>query len=165
MNIRTKSIRFLVKVMCMAAFESRCNVIPVQFKASIAMGWTKASDSIRGDMSKIFEKDAGPAGTYYKACMDLDRIDAKGHSVMEPWLQAIDRIHDKDSLVNTITDFNKEGMDVLFEWGIDKDPRHVLFSCMLLCSSLQRRRAVRFARPCPGLQLPLRAILSSRRRS
>jgi len=88
------------------------------------MGWTKASDSIRGDMSKIFEKDAGPAGTYYKACMDLDRIDAKGHSVMEPWLQAIDRIHDKDSLIKTITDFNKEGMDVLFEWGIDKDPRN-----------------------------------------
>ena len=27
------------------------------------------------------------------------------------------------SLVRTVTDFNREGMDVLFEWGIDKDPR------------------------------------------
>jgi hypothetical protein len=41
------------------------------------MGWTKASDSIRTQMSQIFEQDAGPAGTYYKACMDLDRIDGQ----------------------------------------------------------------------------------------
>jgi len=95
-----------------------------KFKASIAMGWTQASDSIRTQMAKIFEEDSGPAGTYYKSCMDLDRIDAQGHSMMDPWLKAIDAIHDKDSLVKTITDFNKEGMDVLFEWGIDKDPRN-----------------------------------------
>ena len=95
----------------------------LQFKASIGMGWTQASDSIRTQMAKIFEDDSGPAGTYYKSCMDLDRIDAQGHSMMEPWLKAIDSISDKDSLVKTITDFNKEGMDVLFEWGIDKDPR------------------------------------------
>ena len=94
-----------------------------QFKSRIGLGWTQASDSIRTQMAKIFEDDSGPAGTYYKSCMDLDRIDAQGHSMMEPWLKAIDSISDKDSLVKTITDFNKEDMDVLFEWGVAKDPR------------------------------------------
>lgn len=95
-----------------------------KFKTSVMLGWTKASDSNREDMTKIFEQDNGPAATYYKSCMDVDRIDAKGHTVMDPWLKAIDSVHDKDSLVKVITAFNKEGMDVLFEWGIDKDPRN-----------------------------------------
>jgi predicted metalloendopeptidase len=103
---------------------NRCvTCLLLQFKASLGMVWTKASDSIRTNMAAIFEKDDGPAGTYYRSCMDLEHIDAQGHSMMDPWLKAIDDIKDKDSLIKTITDFNKEGMDVLFEWGIDKDPR------------------------------------------
>ena len=98
------------------------NTLVEQYKTSVSLGWTEASQSIRTEMTKIFTDDEGPAGTYYKACLDVERIDKQGKAPLEPWLKAIDAITDKESLVKTTTQLNKEGMDILFSWSASPSP-------------------------------------------
>ena len=74
-------------------------------------------------MIKVLEKDDGPAGLYYKSCLDVDHIEQVGVKQLEPWIKFIDAIDDKASMVTAITEFNKHDMDTFFSWGLDTDNR------------------------------------------
>jgi hypothetical protein len=91
--------------------------------SSKALAWDAADRNIREALIKVLEKDDGPAGLYYKSCMDLDHIEQVGDKQLEPWIKFIDAIDDKASMVTAITEFNKHDMDTFFSWGLDTDNR------------------------------------------
>jgi len=93
------------------------------FKSQVAFAWDRADKSIRTSMTEVLEKDEGPAGLYFRSCMDLDHIEDVGTTQLEPWIRYIDAISDKASMVTAITEFNKHDMDNFFTWGIDTDNR------------------------------------------
>ena len=94
------------------------------FKSSKAYAWDRADDAIRNTMITIMEKDdEGPAGLYYKSCMDLKRIEDNGDNELQKWLKYIDAISSKAEMVTAITEFNKADMDNFFSWGISTDNR------------------------------------------
>lgn len=93
------------------------------YKSQVAFAWDRAEKTIREKETEVLEKDEGPAGLYYKSCMDLEHIEKKGGEPLMPWLQFVDAIHDKSSLVVAVTEFNKHNMDNFFSWWIDTSPR------------------------------------------
>ena len=93
------------------------------YKSQVALSWDRADKFIRESMTSILEKDEGPAGLYYRSCMDTDHIEAVGTAQIQPWIAYIDAIADKDMMVTAITEFNKADMDNFFTWGISTDTR------------------------------------------
>ena len=93
------------------------------YKSSVAFAWDRADKAIRESMTKILEKDEGPAGLFYRSCMDVDHIEAVGDTQIRPWIKYVDAISDKASMVTAITEFNKHDMDNFFTWGLDTDNR------------------------------------------
>ncbi len=51
----------------------------------------------------------------------MDRINKIGSKPLDPWFKLIDSIHDKPSLLSTVVQLNKAGMDHLYSWYIDTD--------------------------------------------
>eukprot|EP00802_Teleaulax_amphioxeia_P007748 Tamp_07756.p1 GENE.Tamp_07756~~Tamp_07756.p1 ORF type:complete len:773 (+),score=207.08 Tamp_07756:340-2319(+) len=93
------------------------------YKSQVAFAWDRAEKKIRSSETAVLEKDDGPAGTYYKSCMDLDHIEEVGDKPLKPWLMFVDTIADKSALVHAVSEFNKHNMDNFFSWWIDTDPR------------------------------------------
>ena len=93
------------------------------YKSQVAFAWDRAEKKIRSSETAVLEKDDGPAGTYYKSCMDLDHIEEVGDKPLKPWLTFVDTIADKSALVHAVSEFNKHNMDNFFSWWIDTDPR------------------------------------------
>lgn len=101
--------------------ENKDNIPP--FKSQVAFSWDRADHSIRTSMTEVLQTDQGPAGQFYRSCMDLDHIESMGDSQIQPWIKYIDAISDKASMVSAITEFNKHDMDNFFTWGLDTDNR------------------------------------------
>jgi predicted metalloendopeptidase len=91
-----------------------------KFKSSVGLAWDTANDRVKDDMVELFGKDQGPAGTYYRSCMDTDKIDKEGGKPLEPWLAVIDKVDDINSLVTAVVELNKVDIDTLFSWYIDR---------------------------------------------
>jgi predicted metalloendopeptidase len=115
-----------------------------KYKSSVGLAWDTANDKVKSDMVNLFQTDQGPAGTYYRSCMDLDKIDKEAGKPMDPWLAVIDKVDDMPSLVKAVVEMNKVDMDTLFSWYIDRCVFHVnlLYSvlsitmCILPCCEL-----------------------------
>ena len=60
-------------------------------------------------------------GDYYAACMDEKAIDAEGLKPLEPELARIGDLRDKAELAAEVAHLQKEGIDVLFEFGSGSD--------------------------------------------
>ena len=93
------------------------------YRSSKALAWDRADKNIRESMTKLLERDDGPAGEYYRSCMDLDHIEQVGTTQLKPWVAFIDAISDKASMVTAVTEFNKHDLDTFFTWGLDTDNR------------------------------------------
>ena len=92
-----------------------------KYQTSWALAWDKAQLDIQQKMIKVLEEDNGSPGQYYKACIDTERIDKEGYKPIMPWLNLIDTIKDKQSLLDVVVEFNKANMDMFFSWYIDTD--------------------------------------------
>ena len=66
-----------------------------------------------GDEQKI--------GDYYKACMDVDAIEAKGLAPVQPLLDEIDAVTSKKQLPALIGKLQRMGIDVFFGYGEQQD--------------------------------------------
>lgn len=93
------------------------------YKSQVAFAWDRAEKNIRSSETAVLEEDDGPAGKYYKSCMDLEHIEEVGDKPLKPWLTFIDSISDKAGLVHAVSELNKHNMDNFFSWWIDTDPR------------------------------------------
>jgi putative endopeptidase len=93
------------------------------YKSQVAFAWDRAEKKIRETESAMLEKDEGPAGAFYRSCMDLERIEKVGEKPVMPWLKYVDAISDTASLATAVTEFNKHNMDNFFTWWIDTDTR------------------------------------------
>jgi len=98
------------------------NAIPA-YKSQVAFAWDRAEKKIRSSETAVLVEDTGPAGAYYKSCMDLDHIEEVADKPLQPWLKYVDAISDKQSLMVAVTELNKHNMDNFFSWWIDTDPR------------------------------------------
>jgi endothelin-converting enzyme/putative endopeptidase len=82
----------------------------------------------------ILEKAAAPGanrsaldqkiGDYYAACMDEARIDSLGVKPMEPLLEKIRGMKDKQDLTGTVVALQKDGVRALFSFGVSPDAKN-----------------------------------------
>jgi predicted metalloendopeptidase len=91
-----------------------------KYKTSVGLAWDTANDKVKEDMVNLFKTDQGPSGTYYRSCMDIDKIDKEAAKPVEPWLAVIDKVDDMPSLVTALVELNKVDIDTLFSWYIDR---------------------------------------------
>jgi len=60
-------------------------------------------------------------GDYYAACMDINAIDAKGLAPIQPELERIRALANKDGLAAEIAHLHRTGMSALFNFGSGQD--------------------------------------------
>ncbi|EKX51779.1 hypothetical protein GUITHDRAFT_65658 [Guillardia theta CCMP2712] len=94
-----------------------------KFKSSKSLSWDYADKMVRESETELFKTDPGPAGLYFRSCMDEDRVNSLGAKPLAPWLNLIDSVKDVSSLVHVVTELNKQDIDVLFSWYISSNPR------------------------------------------
>ena len=80
-----------------------------------------ARRGMQKEIETIVTTDQGPAGTYFKSCMDNVSIEAVGDAVLLPWLKYFDSVSDKNSFVRAVAQLNKLNLDTFFTWWIDQD--------------------------------------------
>ena len=100
--------------------EHRDQIAP--YKSQVSLAWDAGERNIRDKELKILRADQGPAGTLFRSCMDVDAIEKEGSKPLRVWMDYIDAIHDKDSLVTACTEFSKHDMDNFFGWWIAPSP-------------------------------------------
>jgi len=102
-------------------FESKTGIKADQVE------WARAWDGIEARISRELraevEKDAGMAGTFYRACMDTATVESLGGKPLKPYLDAIDAITDHKSLVGVIAMLQAINVPVYFDWQIMADPK------------------------------------------
>jgi len=90
--------------------------------------WARTWDGIEARISRELksevEKDSGKAGVFYRACMDTGTVESLGMEPLQPYLQAIDAIHDHDSLIEVIAMLQKINIPVYFDWQVMADPKN-----------------------------------------
>eukprot|EP00960_Hanusia_phi_P029156 747803-Hanusia_phi.AAC.3 len=103
-------------------YEAENQDIP-KYKSSKSLSWDHADKTVRESETEMFKTDSGPAGLYFRSCMDEDRVNSQGAKPLEPWMKLIDSVKDKETLVSVVTELNKQDVDVLFSWYISTNPR------------------------------------------
>jgi putative endopeptidase len=85
------------------------------------------TQSLSGILDKAAAGGAGRSadeqkiGDYYKACMDLDAIEAKGLAPVQPLLDEINAVTSKKQLPALIGKLQRMGIDVFFGYGEQQD--------------------------------------------
>jgi len=85
------------------------------------------TQSLNGILEKAAASGAGRSadeqkiGDYFKACMDLDAIEAKGMAPVQPLLDEIDAVKTKEQLPALIGKLQRMGVDVFFGYGEQQD--------------------------------------------
>lgn len=102
--------------------KENLDAIP-KYSTSWSLAWDAAEEKVVNNMISVLREDKGPAGTYFKACNDLDAIEKAGAKPLQPWFELINKIHDKQSLLETVVELNKGGLDHFFSWYIDTDSK------------------------------------------
>jgi len=100
--------------------EANHDSIPA-YQTSWALSWDRAQLEIQDKMIDVLQEDQGPAGTFYRSCVDTDRINEQGWKPLEPWFELIDKVQDKESLRSVVVELNKANLDMFFSWYIDTD--------------------------------------------
>lgn len=94
--------------------------------------WAKQWDGVTTDVEKkaikALEHDSGPAGKFYKSCMDTDTIQKLGARPLKPWLGAVDKVKDHASLMTALAHFNLADMTAFFGWWVDADSEDSSFN-------------------------------------
>jgi putative endopeptidase len=63
-------------------------------------------------------------GTFYTACMDEKRIDAKGLQPVEPWLKKVASISNKQQALDLVAEMQAHGLRPIFGFGSAPDLHH-----------------------------------------
>jgi putative endopeptidase len=85
------------------------------------------TQSLNGILDKAATGGAGRSadeqkiGDYYKACMDVDAIEAKGLTPVQPLLDEINAVTSKKELLALIGKLQRMGIDVFFGYGEQQD--------------------------------------------
>jgi len=94
-----------------------------KYSTSWSLSWDPPDQKIQENMISILATDPGPAGMFYRSCMDTERIEKLGIRPIKPWLDLVDSIVDHKTLLHAVVEFNKANFDVLFTWYVDTNPK------------------------------------------
>jgi hypothetical protein len=86
-----------------------------------ARSWDGGSAKIYAEMRKIFEKDKGKAGDWYRSCMMVDKINEMGAAPIMPYLEQIESIETYDDLWDVISRFQYWDVPAFFDWWVGAD--------------------------------------------
>ena len=104
--------------------------------------WAKQWDGVTTDVEKktvkALEKDDGPAGKFYKSCMDTATIQKVGTRPLKPWLAAVERVKDHASLVQALANFALADMTAFFGWFVDADSEDSSLNSFFVAQVQQR---------------------------
>jgi putative endopeptidase len=81
----------------------------------------KTATSNAGGPSDTRSADAQKIGDYYKACMDTDAINQKGLAPLQPLLDEIDGVKNREQLPQLIGKLQRMGVDAFFSYGEQQD--------------------------------------------
>lgn len=111
---------------CEDFYEYSCggwaNVTSIpSWQSGFAKQWDGVTTHVQKLTIDLLEKDKGPAGTFYQSCMDTDTIQTLGASPLKPWLAAVDKIVDHDTLMQALIQYGIADINVFFSWWVDGD--------------------------------------------
>mmetsp|Transcript_169 Transcript_169/g.365 ORF Transcript_169/g.365 Transcript_169/m.365 type:complete len:742 (-) Transcript_169:485-2710(-) len=91
------------------------------WQSSWARQWDGVTTSVEQLSVKALEGDKGPAGNFYRSCMDTDTIQKLGGKPLKPWLDAVELIKDHATLMQALARFAIADMNAFFSWWVDAD--------------------------------------------
>uniref|UniRef100_A0A7S0VEH4 Endothelin-converting enzyme 1 n=1 Tax=Hemiselmis tepida TaxID=464990 RepID=A0A7S0VEH4_9CRYP len=91
------------------------------WQSSWAKQWDGVTTRVEKDTVHALQEDKGPAGTFYRSCMETDRIQKLGGRPLEPWMRESDAVVDRASLVTALARFAVADMNAFFSWWVDAD--------------------------------------------
>jgi len=87
--------------------------------------WAKQWDGVTKYVERLtiglLKKDQGPAGKFFRSCMDMDAIQKLGASPPAPWLAQVDKITDQKTLSTALVQMAMSDMNVFWSWWVDED--------------------------------------------
>ncbi len=83
--------------------------------------WDGVTSNVENVTIDLLQKDQGPAGRFYRSCMDTDTIQKLGAQPVQPWLQAVDKITDHATLMQALVQFAIADINVFWSWWVDAD--------------------------------------------
>jgi len=98
--------------------------------SSYAYSWDEDGDHLEEKFHEISMQDPGKVGNYYRACLNLSRVDELGLKPTQPYLALIDSIDSFDALSIVVAEMHKAEVGMFFTWWIgpahDHPHRNVL---------------------------------------
>ena len=91
------------------------------WQSSWAKQWDGVTTAVEKHTIKALEGDKGAAGTFYRSCMDTATIQKLGRTPLEPWLEAVELIRDRPTLMQALARFAIADMNLFFSWWVDAD--------------------------------------------
>ena len=98
----------------------RVTKIPT-WQSSWAKQWDGVNTAVEHMTTKALEADQGPAGRFYRACMDTDTIQKLGAAPLGPWLALVDAIRDRPTLLRGLAQLAVADISAFFSWWVDAD--------------------------------------------
>jgi len=87
--------------------------------------WAKQWDGVTKHVESLtiglLEKDKGPAGRFFRSCMDMATIQKLGAAPLQPWLAKVAKVTDHDTLSQSLVEMAISDMNVFWSWWVDSD--------------------------------------------
>ena len=91
------------------------------WQSSWAKQWDGVTTDVEQETVKALQKDAGPAGTFFRSCMDTATIQKLGNAPLKPWMNGVELVKDHASFMQSLANFALSDMTVFFGWWVDAD--------------------------------------------
>lgn len=111
---------------CVDFYEYACggwasNATIPSYQPAWAKQWDGVTKHVEALTIGLLEKDKGPAGRFFRSCMDMDAIQLLEAAPLKPWLAKVEKITDHQTLSTSLIEMAISDMNVFWSWWVDSD--------------------------------------------
>jgi len=97
-----------------------------------ARAWDGVSHNNTERLLPILAASQGPAGIFYRSCMNTTAINALGTAPLRPFVQQVQEVKDLVSLTAVIYWWHYANVVVFYDWSVEMDPNQPTHSALNL---------------------------------
>ena len=111
---------------CVDFYEYACggwsnNATIPSYQPAWAKQWDGVTKHVESLTIGLLETDKGPAGRFFRSCMDMDTIQHLESTPLKPWLAKVEKITDHQTLSTSLIEMAISDMNVFWSWWVDSD--------------------------------------------
>ena len=99
----------------------RANASIPSYQPAWAKQWDGVTKYVERLTIGLLQKDAGPAGRFFRSCMGMHTIQKLGASPLQPWLAEVDKVVDHRTLSTSLIQMAISDINVFWNWYVDSD--------------------------------------------